>query len=307
MENPVNFTDEEYGNTNTYGEPTMNRDAVNTVVDETMPNLTYMGVSLANNAGKSPLRDPTDTSEVTHISDTSYKNNGSENESDSISQPAKIEGLDSDIPFWLEDPTILMDNEYISDLYPTVNMCYNEKLNALTRFIILVTVMGYVILNKYIVLLFGLVLIMTVVFVYLSGRWIKRKQHNENMTTLEEAYNGSLNRSGVYENANERRLNNPMDNVMLPEIGNDGIEPAQDYTKDYNTLIKDNIDSIKDSNKDNAGFIDNLNRNIDAIAEADNALHTFYTIPSLAKTENYEEFVDFLYGGMTSRKPLDVY
>ena len=70
----------------------------------------------------------------------------------------------SDI-FWLKDPTILFKNDKITQIWPYEEMTYNEKLNATTRFIILVSVGGYILMNNYLILLFGLILILLIVFI----------------------------------------------------------------------------------------------------------------------------------------------
>ena len=41
--------------------------------------------------------------------------------------------------FWLNNPNILLNKEYITDVWPTENLDYPEKLNAITRLIILLS------------------------------------------------------------------------------------------------------------------------------------------------------------------------
>jgi hypothetical protein len=48
------------------------------------------------------------------------------------------------LQFWSNDPTILLNNEYIFELWPTPNMCYEQKMNAITRLIIIITILGYI-------------------------------------------------------------------------------------------------------------------------------------------------------------------
>ena len=45
------------------------------------------------------------------------------------------------IPFWSNDPTVLFNKDYIFELWPTTNMCYEQKLNAITRLIILIKIL----------------------------------------------------------------------------------------------------------------------------------------------------------------------
>ena len=37
------------------------------------------------------------------------------------------------IQFWTNDPTVLFNKEYIFELWPTSEMCYEQKLNAIQQ------------------------------------------------------------------------------------------------------------------------------------------------------------------------------
>ena len=54
----------------------------------------------------------------------------------------------SEETFWFNDPTILMKNDKILQLWPKDSMSYNEKLNAISRLVILLTTLGLVILRR---------------------------------------------------------------------------------------------------------------------------------------------------------------
>jgi len=43
------------------------------------------------------------------------------------------------IPFWSENPNVLLDTRYITELFPVEGMTYNQKLNAVSRVVILIT------------------------------------------------------------------------------------------------------------------------------------------------------------------------
>ena len=50
--------------------------------------------------------------------------------------------------FWTKDPSILFKSEYIFQLYPLSSMSPEEKLNAITRLVILLTILGYLITKQ---------------------------------------------------------------------------------------------------------------------------------------------------------------
>ena len=44
--------------------------------------------------------------------------------------------------FWINDPSILINKEHIFELWPMSFMSFNEKLNSLSRLIIILSLMG---------------------------------------------------------------------------------------------------------------------------------------------------------------------
>jgi len=48
------------------------------------------------------------------------------------------------IPFWSENPNILFQQPYLLEFFPTDCMTYNQKLNAITRLVILLTLISYI-------------------------------------------------------------------------------------------------------------------------------------------------------------------
>ena len=45
--------------------------------------------------------------------------------------------------FWINDPTILLNKNYITEIWPNNNYNLARKLNAITRTIIILTILGY--------------------------------------------------------------------------------------------------------------------------------------------------------------------
>ena len=45
--------------------------------------------------------------------------------------------------FWLNNPLILVDKNHITEIFPIGKLSYIGKLNALTRSIIILSILGY--------------------------------------------------------------------------------------------------------------------------------------------------------------------
>ena len=58
--------------------------------------------------------------------------------------------------FWIYNPTILFNKEHIKDIWPMSHMSYVEKINAITRLVIILTILGYLITNSNYTVISGL-------------------------------------------------------------------------------------------------------------------------------------------------------
>ena len=45
--------------------------------------------------------------------------------------------------FWLNNPSILINKDHFTELWPSTNLSYAAQLNALTRTIIILSLLGY--------------------------------------------------------------------------------------------------------------------------------------------------------------------
>ena len=46
------------------------------------------------------------------------------------------------IPFWSEDPNVLLHQKYMFEFFPVESMTYEQKLNAITRTVLVLSVVG---------------------------------------------------------------------------------------------------------------------------------------------------------------------
>ena len=68
-------------------------------------------------------------------------------------------------PFWSNDPSVLLNKDYIFELWPTQKMTNEEKLNAISRLVILLSILGFLFTMSYKLLIVGL-LTLVVIFSY---------------------------------------------------------------------------------------------------------------------------------------------
>ena len=56
-------------------------------------------------------------------------------------------------PFWLNEPTILFNKNQITQIWPNNDMSNTEKLNAISRFVIVASLLGYLLTMNFKMLL----------------------------------------------------------------------------------------------------------------------------------------------------------
>ena len=190
--------------------------------------------------------------------------------------------------FWADNPSILFDSKYITEIWVYSNMDTNQKLNAVSRLVILLSLIGYVCFNRYIIFILGLILLSLIVIIQKSGK-------KEGFTNVEE-----------YQRITS---NNPLQNLLLPEYKykeKEKIIPK--YDKDVENNINETAKNfILQENKDNAD-IGNIFSNLGDKFEFEQSMRPFYTNPvtTVGQTE-YGDFLGYLFGSLPSDKPLKKY
>jgi hypothetical protein len=188
--------------------------------------------------------------------------------------------------FWADNPSILFDSQYITEIWVYSNMDTNQKLNAISRLVILLSLIGYACFNRYIIFILGLILLGLIVIIHKSGK-------KEGFSNVEE-----------YQRITS---NNPLQNLLLPEYKYDKEKEALKprYDKEVEDSINENAKNfILQENKDNADIV-NIFSNLGDKFEFEQSMRPFYTNPvtSVGQTE-YSDFLGFVFGELPSDKPL---
>ena len=176
------------------------------------------------------------------------------------------------IQFWSNEPTVLFNKDFIFELWPTTDMCYEQKLNAITRLIILITILGYILTMSTRILVIGF-LTLAVIFVLFKMR--KQKLTKDMMK--EGFFVEENNQSGVFKQKSKTIINpvtldsvlndefkegtkrNPFSNVLLTQINDDperksappafNVDVDEDITKNIKKSVQMMNPGIKNTNK----------------------------------------------------------
>jgi len=132
--------------------------------------------------------------------------------------------------FWTNEPTILFNKEYMFDLWPNSNMNYEQKLNAITRLIILVSILGYILTMSARILFVGIITLVAIFVLFkMKNPKLTKEMLNEAFTVQGNEITGLFNKNLTTTNPvtlesvlktefKEGTKRNPFSNVLLTEI-----------------------------------------------------------------------------------------
>jgi hypothetical protein len=222
------------------------------------------------------------------------------------------------IQFWSNDPTVLFNKEYIFELWPTTNMCYEQKLNAITRLVILITILGYILTMSQRVLVVG-ILTLLVIFVLFKMRKqkITKNMLNEGFSLQGNDVTGMFDKNNAsYVNPEtldsvlksefkEGTKKNPFSNVLLTQIGDDpnrkaappsfNVDCDEDITKNIKRAVQMMNPGIKNTNKQLYG-------DLYQEFELDQSNRAFFSTANTRVTNDQGAYSQYLYGTMPSAK-----
>jgi hypothetical protein len=200
--------------------------------------------------------------------------------------------------FWLNNPGILIDFKYITQLWPTRNMSNTQKVNAIIRLVILLTILLYVSNNfssSYLVSGFVTGVIITLYYLYLIGP-DKKPEGFEGFDNKKKEKNVS------FEKVNDK---NPMSNVLVTDYtGNPNKKeaPPSYEPETIEQINKKTKEFIKKNNPTNNEIDKRLFKDLGDNYMFEDSMHRFYSNPSTTIPNDQEGFANFCYGEMVSAK-----
>jgi hypothetical protein len=224
------------------------------------------------------------------------------------------------IQFWSNDPTVLFNKDYIFELWPTTNMCYEQKLNAVSRLIILITILGYILTMSKRVLVVGL---LTLVVIFVLFKMRKQKvtkemldegfrnaqvnvQGGDAIASVSDSYVNPVTLESVLKSEfKEGNKKNPFSNVLLTQIMDEpdrksappsfNVDVSEDITRNIKKEVQMLNPSIKNTDKQLFG---DMWQNF----ELDQSNRVFYSTPNTRITNDQSAYGQYLYGYMPSSK-----
>jgi hypothetical protein len=221
------------------------------------------------------------------------------------------------IQFWSNDVTILLNKEYLFELWPVASMCYEQKLNSVTRLIVLLTVLGYILTMSTRIVAVGGLTLLGIYFLYAMRKEKLTKNMLENFQVQGNEITGMFDKKPKsYINPvtlddvlttefKEGNKKNPFSNILLTQIHDEperkaappsfNVDVDEDITKNVKKSVQMINSGIKNTNKQLFGDLWQK-------FELDQSNRVFYSTANTRVTNDQGAYGNFLYGNMPSSK-----
>lgn len=238
---------------------------------------------------------------------------------DELEKEAGIETFDNkineseSIPFWSDNPNILFHSSYLFEFFPIENMTYEQKLNAVTRTVIILTLISFLLSGNVRTLIVGIVTIVAIFIMHFYHE--KEKQKNtdkkpivdtkENFESPAVAYLNEANKQVSDDVFSKMDTSNPFNNVLMDDYKyNPDRKPAPPA---FNSNVNESIlstakQAVLDSNPDQPDLADKLFKDLGDEYVFEQSLRPFNSNPSTTIPNDQQSFADFCYGSMVSCK-----
>ena len=238
---------------------------------------------------------------------TASNNNSttSSSENEDISHNVSNSDISNTTNFWINDPFILFRREKIFQLWPTSNMNKEEKINAITRLIILFTLFGTIVFKDLKIFVTGIATIGILILTYYI-------LNNKSSESSKEGFSNEELYNKVKHNFTNPSNNNPLMNVLPPEIqyNPQRLNAAPSYNKAVEKEINEKTKNFINNNfkltKDDENIKEKLFQDLGDELEFEQSMRQFYTTANTRIPNNQNEFARFCYGNMASCKDGDV-
>jgi hypothetical protein len=224
-------------------------------------------------------------------------------------------------PFWSNDPTILFNKESILQLWPTQQMTFEAKLNAISRIVIVMSILGFLFTRNVNILIIGIITLAIIFSIYklrkqsIVSSLLKKEGFSVNSSIQPSVMPGdSMNSITTNPVTLEKLLRsnfhpttkkNPMGNVLLTDIMDDPNRLSA--APSFNPDVYEDIDKAvkKQTQMLYPGIINTNKQLYGDLADnydLDNSMMQFYSMPNTRVCNDQGAYAEYLYGNMPSGK-----
>jgi len=216
------------------------------------------------------------------------------------------------VPIFTENPNVLFQQKYIFEFFPVDSMTYEQKLNAIARTVIVLTLISFIFTQNIRTLLVGVITLGAVFVMYFYHEKERKKVDGKKLTDTKEGFEGPAlayyveNNIPVPDNVfTKPDSSNPFSNVLMTDYEyNPNKKPAPPA---FNKSINDQILTqakklVNDANPDQPNLSNKLFKDLGEQMEFEQSLRQFNSNPATTIPNDQGAFAEFCYGSMVSCK-----
>ena len=216
--------------------------------------------------------------------------------------------------FWSNDPTILFNKESMLQLWPTQQMTFEAKLNAISRLIIVISILGFVFTRNFNLLIIGIITLAIIFTIYRLRKQklvssLKKEGFSLNFLKNSSSDKATTNpitmESLLRSNFHPTTKKNPFGNVLLTDINDtpNRLAAAPSFNPD---VYEDIMNATKKQTQMlNPGIINTNKQLFNDLYEnyqLDNSMMRFYSTANSRVENDQGAFGSWLYSNMPSGK-----
>jgi len=211
------------------------------------------------------------------------------------------------IPFWGVNPNVLIDSSTALEFFPIESMTYEQKLNAISRMVLLLTVITFLYTKSYRLLAISAISLLAICLLYYAHQQTCGKEGfgEDNEMAIAEFLQDSGKTEDMKQTFVAPTTQNPLSNVLLPEYEYDPMrKPAPPA---YNPKVESEILSkakqmVQEANPGQPDIAKKLFTDLADEFEFEQSMRSFYSSANTMIPNDQGAFAEFCYGGMVSCK-----
>jgi Family of unknown function (DUF5762) len=226
---------------------------------------------------------------------------------DESNTPCKKRKSSKTIPFWGLNPNVLLDSTTIFEFFPIESMTYEQKLNAITRSVLVLTIVSFAYSQSYRLLAISTISLLAICLLfYAHHRTCSKEGFGDDN---EKAVQQFLEEKALFNNQSNTFVSptsqNPLSNVLIPEYEYDpNRHPAP---PSYNTKVESEIlekakQMVQESNPGQPDIAKKLFTDLADEFEFEQSMRPFFSTANTMIPNDQGAFAQFCYGNMVSCK-----
>jgi hypothetical protein len=224
------------------------------------------------------------------------------------------------IPFWANDPNVLLDSRTMLEFYPVDTMTFAQKLNAVTRTVLVATIVAlFVSAHPVRILFIGLLCLAGIWGMYeyyYNRQWVNQ----EGLANLNPSALADLDGKAAMPEAppasgpptvdgipvyQQPTPENPFSNVLVSDYDNNPYKlpaPPSSNPVVHDLITQNVMQSVQQAHPNQPNITDKLYRDVNEQLNFEQSMRPFMSNPATTIPNDQGAFAQFCYGDMISCK-----